>query len=102
MYRKFKLDDDQLAEVERLQLEQAKEFREKVYMILELGSDYSSEFEEVEVSELVSVSQEPVQATVIREDGSVSSSLEGIKRSMVSPKAQKAGTKTPNEEYTEK
>ena len=39
MYRKFKLDDDQLAEVERLQLEQAKEFREKVYMILELGSD---------------------------------------------------------------
>ena len=56
-------------------------------MILELGSDYSSEFEEVEVSELVSVSQEPIQATIIREDGSVSSSLEGIKKSMVSPKA---------------
>lgn len=54
MYRKFKLDDEQMFEVERQQQEQALQFKDKVYKIIELGSDYSSDYEEVEVSELIS------------------------------------------------
>ena len=54
MYRKFALDDEQMQEVERRQQEQAEEFRERVLRMIEMGSDYSSDYEEVEVSELIS------------------------------------------------
>ena len=53
MFRKFKLDEAQLKEVKKLQLEQAEEFKEKAMRKIEEGSAYSSDYEEVEISEWV-------------------------------------------------
>ena len=58
-------------------------------MVLELGSDYSSEFEEVEVSEMVSVGQEPIKASSIKA-GSVSSSLDVVNKSIESSSVYKS------------
>ena len=54
MFRKFKLDDEQMKEVELRQSQQAEEFKEKVLRKIEEGSNYSSDFEEQEFSEWVS------------------------------------------------
>jgi len=53
MFRKFKMDETQLKEVKLLQLEQAEEFKEKAMRKIEEGSAYSSDYEEVEISEWV-------------------------------------------------
>lgn len=53
MYRNVKLTEDQLAEVEELQREQAEYYKERAERRIEQGSEYSSDFEEVGVSEYV-------------------------------------------------
>ena len=58
MYRQIKLSEEELAEVDKLQQELAEYYKNRTLRKLEEGSMYSSEFEDVEVSEYVSTDGE--------------------------------------------
>ena len=58
MFIDVKLEDVDLKEVEELQLEQAEYFKARALRIIEEGSQYSSDFEEIEKSDYVSTDGE--------------------------------------------
>ena len=58
MFIEIELDESALEEVQELQVEQAEYFKTRALRIIEDGSQYSSDFEEIEKSDYVSTDGE--------------------------------------------